>query len=190
MANYKMIALPLAMLAAVVLLYVFLMPKQADCPAGASWCSDFVENLKETCTPSVSIVEGGNSTNPIRLRVTVAKDGDNCITTEEVIEDSGSGFAPRNMSGYNATCNLTAEEMAAYGARACPGSIFDFVVVSGGGGGGGGGGSKGFGGGTPKSEPPRIYCAVGDEQCVDAVSNLIGNCSDSEIEASEIIAYS
>ena len=172
------------------------LPRATECSAADAACQAAVKDNTERCKPSVNIITIGNDTRYVKMRITIARKGDECITTEEIIEDHDSNFGLGDMTGYNASCNISMADLARFGHRACQGSIYDFVVpvVGGGGSGGGTGGARGspegFGGGTPQDRPPKIYCTVDDMPCQEMVAGLINNCTDAEIEASELISYS
>lgn len=163
----------------IVLFTLSTLPENIECLPGDKDCMSKVRESRELCNPSTSIVTVGNSTNYIKLRITVYREGDKCITKEEVIEDVDSGVASYDITGYNNTCNLTAEELEKYGPHACQGSLFDFVAPE------DSKGGKGFGGGTPESEPPHLYCTLEDDGCKLVATGYISTCVPSKIEGTE-----
>ena len=170
-----------------VFLILFIQaPESFVCLLGNEACVSTAAEYREECIPSSTVITVGNGSNYMRIRYTVRKVGDRCIISEEVLEDNGSGMAPFSIAGYNNSCNLSTEELEKYGTKGCQGSIVDFAVekLS-----GSGGAEQGFGGGTPESDPPSIYCGMGDQQCQMKVSEYIDNCREANIEASEIVAY-
>ena len=139
------------MLIILIAMLFFLIPENLECEDGDKSCLTVSKVFREACTPSTTIITIGNSTNYIKMRITVYREGDKCFIKEEVIEDCSSGIEPVDLTGYDNICNLTDEELEKYGPHACQGSLFDFVVSSDDGGDGGG-----FGGETPESEIPHI----------------------------------
>lgn len=168
---------------------LFLTPQLINCEQGEEECIEKVDDFRDDCIPSESIITVGNETNYIKMKITIYKEGDKCFTKEEVLEDHNSNFSPIDLTGYNNTCNMTAEELEKYGPHACQGSLADFIIPIGKGDGGSGGGNDGFGDGTPSSSPPHIYCPTGDWQCTEDAVVYVNNCDPAEIEASEFLSY-
>lgn len=189
MKNINIMYLLEVIIAAIIIViayFILTMPADLECELNNDNCISEATRLREACTPSTSIITVGNSTNYLKMRISVFWDGNKCVTSEEVIEDMNSGTAPYDITGYNNTCNLTVEELEKYGIHACQGSLFDFVIPASS---GGSDGDGGFAGGSPASEPPHYYCGENDDACKNTASNNAFNCISSEIEAIEVIEY-
>lgn len=187
MVNIKTLYI-LAIIVVAILLYLsysiltYIPPEYNDCEIGDEDCLSDIISSRDECIPSVSVVTIGDAHENITMRITIKKEGEDCIIIEEVIADSNSGIAPYNLTGYNSTCVLDPETIEKYGALACDDSLLGFV---------GGGGTNRRGGGEYGDPGPKtLYCNVFDSICKETVKQYVRNCELSYVIFDEEINHS
>ncbi len=157
-------------------LLMLITAQRTDCLPGDVDCAKEVASLRNNCTPSVSTMVIGNATNNITVRLTTYMKDGKCVTEEIVLDDSDSGIAPFNITGYNTTCEVEEERLDDFGQHSCNGSLTAFVSPD-----DGGSAVQESGDEADDEYVYKAYCSLDAEDCQEEAASHITQCMEAEI---------
>jgi hypothetical protein len=142
-----------------------------NCESGNADCLKDLQDKKENCVPSSTIIEGRDG---ILLMVNITREGDKCIRTETVI---GADPESDYLLDHNVTCESGLSDLDDPRSQVCPGSLYDYVVPS---------GDGGAPGAVPPPGIPELGCGLDDDECKTEADEYLHNCINAKITNTEL----